>query len=474
MLFSDHFGILLDGTEEWFDPLLSSDIKLFVDPFLIFQHEFGPFKGSHEEMITYYDYAFNLVAKAAGDRNSHYWKKALSVLAAPEAEELCLGFTARGTGGAGTGKGKARLVAEGIQAAIAFGLSRPEHFETVQLFREKIGPDTISDTVGNILRMRFAVYTERICKRLSIPTKRMPHPRAVFDEKRGRWVQRNITAPTNPYNGKQILLCPKDYLRPLPSINADDYWGYCFDMNADDLKRDFGEEVTRNVNKEVIIENALKNFRSVEDFIAFVEGEGADAYDIENDPKGLIRWYHFTRDYVDTHPTIVKVRSKKDLPVFIDQLIDAFQTFVEDNAGWKLLYTDDGAPRSEEICQLAFLGVVKHICHANNIDITREGNIGRGPVDFKFSRGISMRALLEMKLVKNTKFWNGLKRQLPQYMKSESIDIGKFLIVAFDTDEVDKVQSAEKLAKEASEQVKYNLSCKTVLAEYKPPSASKL
>ena len=180
MLFSDHFKIDLNGTEDWFDPLLSSDIKLFIDPFLIFEDEFEMFEGSHKEIIEYYEHAFNLVAKAAGDKQSAYWTKAISVLSAPEVEELCLGFTDRGTGGAGTGKGKARLVAEGLEKAVLFGLTRPEHFETVQLFREKIGPDTISDTAANILRMRLAKYTEKVCQELSIPMKTIPHPRAFL------------------------------------------------------------------------------------------------------------------------------------------------------------------------------------------------------------------------------------------------------------------------------------------------------
>lgn len=474
MLFSDHFKIDLNGTEDWFDPLLSSDIKLFIDPFLIFEDEFEMFEGSHKEIIEYYEHAFNLVAKAAGDKQSAYWTKAISVLSAPEVEELCLGFTDRGTGGAGTGKGKARLVAEGLEKAVLFGLTRPEHFETVQLFREKIGPDTISDTAANILRMRLAKYTEKVCQELSIPMKTIPHPRAFFDQSRQRWAQRNISAPINPYNGKQILLCPRRYLRPLPTINAHDYWGYCMDSDPDTLRREFGEEITRSVKKEVIIENALNNFDSVKQFIDFVQAAGGEPYDIENDPKGLIKWYHLTKAYVAQNPTKVGPKSIADLEAFIDKLVESFQSFVENNAGWKLLYTDDGKPRSEEICQLAFLGIVKHICHANDIDVSREANIGRGPVDFKFSHGASKRVLLEMKLAKNTKFWNGLRRQLPQYLKSENIDVGKFLIIAFDSDDVGKVQSAEKVARNVSKKVGYKMTTKTVLAEFKPPPASKL
>ena len=37
--------------------------------------------------------------------------------------------------------------------------------------------------------------------------------------------------------------------------------------------------------------------------------------------------------------------------------------------------------------QAIFFGVADSYCDANNIDLTKEGNNGRGPVDFKLSRG---------------------------------------------------------------------------------------
>lgn len=91
---------------------------------------FGPFKGAHAEIVAFYENAFNLIAMAAGDHESVHWQKALSALRTPEGEELCLGFTARGTSGSGAGIGKARLLAQGFEKAISFGISAPKHFET--------------------------------------------------------------------------------------------------------------------------------------------------------------------------------------------------------------------------------------------------------------------------------------------------------------------------------------------------------
>ena len=109
-----------------------------------------------------------------------------------------------------------------------------------------------------------------------------------------------------------------------------------------------------------------------------------------------------------------------------------YKEFVELRSGYKLLWNETKtAPRSEEDVQLLFKGILDEHCRANNIDFTREVNQGMGPVDFRFSSGYQKRVLLEAKLAKNSKFWNGLKKQLPQYMKIDSCKLGIFLVVAF-------------------------------------------
>lgn len=41
MFFSDYYKILHTGNDDWFDPIVSVDTKLFVDPFLIFADRDG-------------------------------------------------------------------------------------------------------------------------------------------------------------------------------------------------------------------------------------------------------------------------------------------------------------------------------------------------------------------------------------------------------------------------------------------------
>lgn len=474
MLFSETFQLEIDGTEPWFDTLLTLDTKLYIDPFLIFQDEFGPFVGAHEELVSFYDVAFQLVAEAGEHKSPIPWRKAISILGTPEVEELCLGVTASGTRGAGAGGGKARLIAEALHKAIRFGLANPHHFETVQLFQKDIAEDTVSDAVGNILRHRFAEYTKLVCVEHGVPTENRPHLRGRFNPETRRWERIVVDAPINPFSGKQVLLVPKQYLRPMPTLNPDDFWGYCYDQNAQELRTELGEEISRNVNKDVILEKALMDYGSVEEFVAFLERVGGAPYDLENDPKGLVKWYHKTRDFVQENPVTLAFNGADDFPAFVQKLVSIFKNYVENQGGWELIYNDDGRPKSESACQRLFLGIVRHYCIANDIDVSPEVNIGRGPVDFKLSRGASMTALIEMKLAKNTKFWSGLEKQLPKYLDAEGVKIGHFLVVTFTEADVGRLKKIYERVATVNAQTGYDITHSIVEAVFRPPSASKL
>ncbi len=123
---------------------------------------------------------------------------------------------------------------------------------------------------------------------------------------------------------------------------------------------------------------------------------------------------------------------------------------------------------------MLFLGIVKHYCRANNIDISKEVNIGRGPVDFKTSHGYSFRALLELKLAKNSKFWNGFDRQLHKYQEAEGISIGYFIIVVFSEKDVKKVLDLQQRIRDINDKTGYTIKSCIIDAEYAPPSASRL
>ena len=58
MKFSEQFSITKGTDDDWFDPILNIDTKLFIDPFLIYSSETGVFIGSHDEVINFFNNVF--------------------------------------------------------------------------------------------------------------------------------------------------------------------------------------------------------------------------------------------------------------------------------------------------------------------------------------------------------------------------------------------------------------------------------
>lgn len=465
----------MDGSQEWFDPLLSIDTKLFIDPFLIYDlGKDAPFTDSHAEIIDFFNHLLVLIAKASGNPKHPNWKSAENLALFPEVEELCLGFTSIGTHGLGSGREFARLIVEGLSTEIAQGVEDISHFENLQVFQSGIGPDRISDACGGILRHRLAQYTLDICNKLSVPTQKKIYPRGKFDHAQGRWIACEFDLPINPYNKKPILLVPKKFLRPLPTINPQDFWDYLVDNEPEAIREKFGSDIGQHINKEMIVEVAISSPDSRKRYLETKEGQPGVPYDEFTDRKGLIQWYEKTKQWVNENPHEFSFSDEENFIIFINEIIKEFQNYIENDGGWKLLWNDDKTSRSEEACQRVFLGIVKHYCKANNIDITAEANIGRGPVDFKVSNGYVNRCLIELKLARNTKWWRGLERQLPKYLEAEGVSIGKFVIIAFTDNDIKRVENVQERAAIINEATPYRLGTAIVDARYAPPSASVL
>ena len=160
MLFSEHFQITRGQSDDWFDPILDDDTKLFVDPFLIFKEQSEPWAGVHARIIDHFNLCFHLIAEGSLNPNSVRYRKAVDLLAFTEPKELCLGYTRHGTSGAGSGHGFASIVARLIADSIRRGIEDIRHFEELGVFEEGIGADRISDMTCTILKPRLIEYTQ--------------------------------------------------------------------------------------------------------------------------------------------------------------------------------------------------------------------------------------------------------------------------------------------------------------------------
>ncbi|WPP52768.1 hypothetical protein [Catalinimonas niigatensis] len=476
MIFSSEFKIKRTKEDDWFDPILSMDTKLFIDPFLVFESDHGFFINTHQKTIDFFNLAFKIASVAKPNETDIRYRQLLNMMRFPEVEEVCLGYASRGTGGSGSGGGFSKMIVDSIFESIKMGITNLNHFEEIGLFNEGFGCDRISDMTATLLKKEIVLYTQDVCKRHKISTGKVNLSQFEFDNRFNRWKDREVELPLNPYTKKAILLVPKKFLRELPTISAEEFYEFCWSNKNEELRDQYSIEVKSQVNKSDIIEIARQNREWIAEYEAYRNQKGSKAYDIAKDPKGYYNWVIETLEYVKSNSFTFTVPSNQNgFNKFTKEVIKQFEQFIENNSGYKLLWDDKGKrPKSEEASQLLFTGIVKHYCKANNIDLNREINLGRGPVDFKFSSGYEHRALIEVKLAKNSKFWNGLEKQIVKYLEVEEIKKGHFIVICYNDNDIKKVTNIEKIASEVGKKNKVILNVIVIDASFDKPSASKL
>ena len=133
-----------------------------------------------------------------------------------------------------------------------------------------------------------------------------------------------------------------------------------------------------------------------------------------------------------TTATPVGQPAKDDFPAWIGSLIERFRHAVEDRDLWRVLWDEKlTKPRGETTIHAVAGEMWRILCEAADVDMSREADAGRGPVDFKFSAGWHRRALIEVKLLSSSKLYQGAQAQLPQYLASEQVSCAYYMCVGF-------------------------------------------
>ena len=462
MLFSEQFNIKIMGDEEWFDPILHQDTLLFIDPFSVFKSQDEIFKDSYSEIMSFFQQVFELIAHSGGLETHLSYKKAESMLLFPEVNAICLGYS-NTQQGSGTGPKWAKTLTYNISRIIAKGVTHISHFEELGIFCEGIGPDRLSDMTANLLKRRLIKYTQRICNLYKVPMKKQRIQNAYFDYKYKCWSSDEYLLPVNPYKqNAPILLIPKKFLNILPEINSDDFSETI--QLAERLRNDFNYELDKNLDKEIIAKIAIENYDLVKEYINIVEKREVRPFSELMKQTLRYIWYELSKKVALGSPFIFE--NIVDQEIFfekVSEFVNYYKEFIEFRSGYKLLWNDmKNIPRSEEDVQLLFKGILDEHCRANNIDLTREVNQGMGPIDFRFSSGYSNRVLLEIKLAKNSKFWNGLKKQLPLYMNVDSCDKGIFLVIVYTDKDIERIKNIQKVCLDICQYYKIQIKIVTV------------
>ena len=422
--FSEEFNIPKASIkkEGVFDVILDVDTRVFIDPALLELCTEPEFSNAREKVETYFSKIITLLNHSK-KTNDMYWRGADRLLAFRELSGTCFGYSQYGTSGNAIGRKLRYVILTTIKELMTEGETDPVLFELLGVFQEGIGCDRVSDLITFILREDIIKYTQRIVSRFNISTITVQLKDQQYKTCR------------NPYNNKPLLLLPATILSPLPIADSfDDIDRICQENERvrQEINAYFDLGNKKRLQKSEILSlmHSSLSFRSA--LVSAYKSIPKNAYDFSIDPAGEYSWLMVAREYVEKHPLSLlemPLKSVDDVLSITEKICERFKELIEDNSLNNLLYDCSGKPKHESAAQLLFYGIADSYCDANNIDLTKEGNNGRGPVDFKLSRGAKDKVIVETKLTSNVQLCHGIEIQVPIYMKQERTKKAIYLII---------------------------------------------
>lgn len=340
---------------------------------------------------------------------------------------LCIGYSSKGTSGAGMGAKTITALLDVTKEILDAGIADPTIFELVGMLQEGVGADLISDMTANIIIEHLLRYSERIYKELAIPSPQ------IYQVNGTRYHMAR-----NPFTKRSIVLVPRDILRDLPI--AHDWSDIDRVTTANRLLRDkfnisVGRSWKRAANrrsKADLRELFVSNPDLLREFLDAYKAKQPDQYNFEADRAGEIGWYRAAKAYTAAYPLTLVLPADPtadDVLRVVTEICDRFKDLIENNDLSSLLYDDHDNPKHESAAQKLFYGIADGYCRMNDLDLTQEANAGRGPLDFKFSKGYHNRVVVETKLSTNNRLLHGYETQVGEYQKAEKTEHSIYLVV---------------------------------------------
>ncbi|MEU4191735.1 hypothetical protein AB0E69_07555 [Kribbella sp. NPDC026611] len=437
MRFTEQFNVAHRlSSDDWFDLETIEDTPLYVDPFLVFEDDDPFWSACHQDLVDFFSLALRFVRLSEGDRKSPHWRKAQQMLTFPEPKEFAFGLSMGHPEGSGTADDFADRMADALDLLRRDRVDTLRYVEAFVLFCKGLGVDRISDMFCNITKGRFISYTQQVVDRHGLPTESVLVRHRSWSRKSGRWDDGRVALPRSPAFNGGVLLCPDRFLKDIPRVTADGFWSWAETNEASMLRFDLNYDLSQSLTKAEKTAAGREVARARPNLaLAYVDkvaDEDHLPYNVLTDPQLLVGWAEAGRDAAQGRPRLMTPESADDFYSWVGVLMNGFKHAVEQTDLWKTLWNDDYTrPRQEKIVQAIASMMWQTQCQAAGVDLSREVNIGRGPVDFKFSAGWHRRALTEVKLIKSSGFFTGASKQLPQYLESEQIEFGYYLCVGF-------------------------------------------
>lgn len=215
LLFSSYFDIdesILDNYGA-LNLCLSSDLPLFIDPFLLFASEKPEYKELHDKVVNHLiilkDYATENNGKDVD----------VNLFRFPEIKQNWLGLAKYGNRGKGLGKRFANGAISAFNGFYSsFGeevITEESHIEKLTLLNSGVGKDFISDFTTNLILEYLLEYTQTFALEF-LEDHRVEEfsIRCRFDKRTKTWQPRTFKLPYlfRESNGDFIILTPLDIL----------------------------------------------------------------------------------------------------------------------------------------------------------------------------------------------------------------------------------------------------------------------
>ncbi|WP_018704705.1 hypothetical protein [Anaeromusa acidaminophila] len=458
LYFSDFFGVDEDVVESYgaVNISLINDLPLFIDPFLLFNSEKEQYQEIHREIISYLLFLQMQAEKypeaPAGMMSSWYIFS--------EVKQTWLGFSLDGNSGRGLGKDFALNLHKGLQTVFKdFGkekITRSPHLEKLCLISHLVGRDKISDFTTNFAKQYLLKYTSDFateyldasqCKKFNVP-------KVEFNYDTMTWKAKEYLLPC--FNDDYVLLTPRDLLtrddtfinrtdmvrnlRNIASTVENDSLRFELNNYFMDVLSKKKKEMSQTEKDKAAARLILENPELIDYYIKYKEDNEATATSISKQVVEQVKQLFNTQlqelvkllvDRTDFYKAEVDSRQEAYNRVMF------LKSVIEDMDGYRIFYLSGKPLKRESDLQVMY----RLVWFASEMDVNREVNNGRGPVDFKISKGSANATLVEFKLASNSKLKNNLAKQVEVYKKANCTERAIKVILYFSDDEYKKVSA---------------------------------
>lgn len=449
--FSNYFGVSQEILDDYgaFNISLISDLPLFIDPFLLFNSSKPEYKELHESIIRYLSFLKRKSVLGNVDQGLiDAWYRF------PEVSQNWFGFTTGGNRGSGLGKKFAGALNDNLYRLFGnFGtetVTRSSHLEKLCLIKEGVGRDNISDFTTNLIKDYLLKYTQEFAKKYISPELRQVFTvdKVHFNYTTETWDRGTFDLPA--HRGDFVILTPREIL------TKDDTW-----INKDDLVKNF--ERIPNAIPDLQLRAQVNNYFSSRLPVDFKKAdEQKAAYDTVRQFPQLIDY--FIKYKEDNGDQAVNISSEKvafSHEIYVAQFgalseqlnretdfykiggdtyeesmkrVQFLKDVIENRDGYKIFYFNEQPIRKEDDVHILY----SLTWFATPSDMNREVNNGRGPVDFKVSRGAKDKSLIEFKLASNPQLKRNLANQVEIYEKANDTKKSIKVIIYFTAEELSK------------------------------------